>query len=79
MKSEKILLANIANSQLGRFCRELAQQYARHGRTITLYRYTALAIAREAVKSHRWEEARRYRLEVARTMRKFERKGGEQK
>ena len=75
IRSEEILLKNVSNSQLGRFCRELAQQYARRGRTIALYRYTALAIAREAVKAHRWDEARRYRLEVARTIRKLEKRG----
>lgn len=72
---EKILLANVANSQLARFARNVAQQYARRGRTIALYRYTMQAMTREAVQSHRWDEARRYRLALARTMRKFDRKG----
>lgn len=75
IKMEKILLANVANSQLARYYRNVAQQYARRGRTIALYRYTALAMVQEAVQSHHWDEARRYRLELARTMRKFDRKG----
>lgn len=70
----KTLLANVASSQLARFARNVAQQYARRGRTVALYRYTALAMARLAVQSHRWAEARQYRLEFARTMRKLRRK-----
>lgn len=73
-KMEKILLANVANNQLARFARNVAQLYARRGRTVALYRYTALAMTREAVQSHRWDEARQYRLELARTMRKLEQK-----
>lgn len=75
-KMEKILLANVANNQLARYCRNVAQQYARRGRTVALYRYTVLAMIRLAVQSHRWDEARRYRLEFARTMRKLSQKGG---
>lgn len=73
---EKTLLANIASSQLARYSRKTAQLYARRGRTVALYRYTVQAMTRLAVQSHRWDEARRYRLEFARTMRKFNRKGG---
>ena len=73
---EKTLLANIASNQLARYNRNIAQLYARRGRTIALYRYTALAMIRLAVQSHRWGEARQYRLELARTMRQLERKGG---
>ena len=72
---EKILLANVASSQLARYSHKTAQLYARRGRTIALYRYTALAMTRLAVQSHRWDEARQYRLGLARTMRKFDRKG----
>lgn len=72
--TEKTLLANVASSQLARYYRNVAQQYARRGRTIALYRYTMLAMTRLAVQSHRWDEARRYRLELARTMRKLDRK-----
>lgn len=75
IKMEKILLTNVANSQLARYYRNVAQQYARRGRTIALYRYTMQVMTREAVQSHRWDEARRYRLELARTMRKFDWKG----
>lgn len=71
---EKTLLANIASSQLARYSRKTAQLYARRGRTIALYCYTAQAMTRLAVQSHRWDEARRYRLEFARTMRKLRRK-----
>lgn len=71
---EKTLLANVASSQLARHCRKTAQLYARRGRTVTLYRYTTLALTRLAVRSHRWDEARQYRLEFARTMRKLDRK-----
>ena len=74
IKMEKTLLANVANSQLARYSRKTAQLYARRGRTIVLYRYTALAMIRLAVQSHRWAEARQYRLELARTMRKFSQK-----
>ena len=74
IKMEKTLLANVASSQLARYYRNVAQQYARRGRTIALYRYTVLAMTREAVQSHRWAEARQYRLEFARTMRKFNQK-----
>lgn len=74
IKMEKTLLANVANSQLARYCRNVAQLYARRGRTVVLYRYTALAMTRLAVQSHRWDEARQYRLELARTMRKLNRK-----
>lgn len=73
---EKTLLANIASNQLARYSRKTAQLYARRGRTVALYRYTVQAMTRLAVQSHRWDEARRYRLEFARTMRKFNRKGG---
>lgn len=72
--TEKTLLANVASSQLARHCRKTAQLYARRGRTIALYRYTALAMTRLAVQSHRWAEARQYRLEFARTMRKLNQK-----
>lgn len=72
-KMEKTLLANVASSQLARYYRKTAQLYARRGRTIALYRYTALAMVRLAVQSHRWDEARQYRLELARTMRKLSR------
>lgn len=75
IKSEKTLLANVANNQLARYCRKTAQLYARRGRTVALYRYTALAMIRLAVQSHCWDEARRYRLELARTMRKLSQKG----
>lgn len=75
-KTAKILLANVASSQLARYSRKTAQLYARRGRTIALYRYTALAMIRLAVQSHRWGEARQYRLELARTMRQLDRKGG---
>ena len=75
IKMEKILLANVVNSQLARYYRNVAQQYARRGRTIALYRYTMQVMMREAIQSHRWDEARRYRLELVRTMRKFDRKG----
>lgn len=71
---EKTLLANVASSQLARYYRKTAQLYARRGRTIALYRYTALVMTREAIQSHHWDEARRYRLELARTMRKFNQK-----
>ena len=74
IKMEKILLANVASSQLARYSRKPAQLYARRGRTIALYRYTVLAMVQLAVQSHRWDEARRYRLELARTMRKLDRK-----
>ena len=73
-KMEKVLLANVASSQLARYCHKTAQLYARRGRTVALYRYTALAMVRLAVQSHRWAEARQYRLELARTMRKLNRK-----
>lgn len=73
---EKTLLANVASSQLARYSRKTAQLYARRGRTIALYRYTALAMIQLAVQSHRWAEARQYRLELARTMRQLNRKGG---
>ena len=73
---EKTLLAHVASSQLARFARNVAQQYARRGRTIALYRYTALAMTRLAVQSHRWDEARQCRLELARAMRKLDRKEG---
>ena len=73
-KMEKILLANVASSQLARYYRNVAQQYARRGRTIVLYRYTMQAMTQEAVQSHHWDEARRYRLELARTMRKLNQK-----
>lgn len=73
--TEKTLLANVASSQLARYYRNVAQLYARRGRTIALYRYTMQVMTREAVQSHRWDEARRYRLELVRTMRKFDRKG----
>ena len=76
IKMEKILLANVANSQLARYSRKTAQLYARRGRTVALYRYTAQAMTRLAVQSHRWAEARQHRLELARTMRKLSRKGG---
>jgi hypothetical protein len=76
IKMEKILLANVASSQLARYSRKTAQLYARRGRTVALYRYTALAMIRLAVQSHRWSEARRYRLELARAMRKLSLKGG---
>lgn len=72
--TEKTLLANVASSQLARYCHKTAQLYARRGRTIALYRYTALAMIRLAVQSHHWDEARRYRLELARTMRKLNQK-----
>lgn len=72
---EKTLLAHVASSQLARYCHKTAQLYARRGRTIALYRYTAQAMAREAVLSHHWDEARQYRLELARTMRKLSQKG----
>lgn len=71
---EKTLLANVASSQLARYSRKTAQLYARRGRTIALYRYTALAMIQLAVQSHRWAEARQYRLELARTMRKLSQK-----
>lgn len=74
IKMEKILLANVASSQLARHYRNVAQQYARRGRTIALYRYTMQAMTQEAVQSHHWDEARRYRLELARTMRKLNQK-----
>ena len=74
IKMEKTLLANVANSQLARYSRKTAQLYAQHGRTIALYRYTASAMVRLAVQSHRWTEARQYRLELARTMRKLSQK-----
>lgn len=73
---EKTLLANIASNQLARYCRKTAQLYARRGRTVALYRYTTLAMVRLAVQSHRWAEARQYRLELARAMRKLSLKGG---
>ena len=73
---EKTFLANIASNQLARYSRKTAQLYARRGRTVALYRYTVQAMTRLAVQSHRWDEARRYRFEFARTMRKFNRKGG---
>lgn len=73
--TEKTLLANVASSQLARYYRNVAQLYARRGRTIALYRYIMQVMTREAVQSHRWDEARRYRLELVRTMRKFDRKG----
>lgn len=73
---EKILLANVASSQLAQYSHKTAQLYARRGRTIALYRHTALAMTRLAVQSHRWDEARQYRLELARTMRRLEKKGG---
>lgn len=72
--TEKTLLANVATSQLARYSRNVAQQYARRGQTVALYRYTVLAMTRLAVKSHRWAEVRQYRLEFARTMRKFNQK-----
>ena len=72
--TEKTLLANVASSQLARYCRKTAKLYARRGRTIALYRYTTLALTRLAVQSHRWDEARQYRLEFARTMRKLNQK-----
>ena len=72
--TEKTLLANVASSQLARYCRKTAHLYARRGQTIALYRYTALAMTRLAVQSHRWAEARQYRLEFARTMRKLNQK-----
>lgn len=75
IKMEKTLLVNVASSQLARYYRNVAQLYARRGRTIALYRYTALAMTREAIQSHHWDEARRYRLEFARTMRKLNQKG----
>ena len=75
IKMEIILLANVASSQLARYYRKTAQLYARRGRTVALYRYTALAMTKLAVQSHRWEEAREYRLELARTMRKLSQKG----
>lgn len=75
IKMEKILLANVANSHLARYYRNVAQLYARRGRTVALYRYTTLAMTREAVQSHHWDEARRYRLELARTMRKLDKAG----
>ena len=73
-KMEKILLTHVASSQLARYSRNVAQLYARRGRTVALYRYTALAMIRLAVQSHRWAEVREYRLELMRTMRKLRRK-----
>lgn len=73
--TEKTLLANVASSQLARYYRNVAQQYTRRGRTIALYRYTMQVMTREAVQSHHWDEARRYRLELARTMRKLDKAG----
>lgn len=73
--TEKTLLANVASNQLARYCHKIAQLYARRGRTIAQHRYTTLAMTREAVQSHHWDEARRYRLELARTMRKLDRQG----
>lgn len=74
-RAELALRQNVCRSKSAREFRAFAQRYGWHGETISNYCYTQYCKTIDAILHHRWDDARNYRLDLARTKRKAAEKG----